>query len=461
MATTVNMDTFLHPPLGENLSRLSLMPLWAGHQRHGPEKTYETTFQKDFQSFPSLTKRAAVPRPATAEVEHRDLRRIKEYETEVARSFSSHPTAPLSRIQAWTKLVTNLKTHSDQRFQDFRTIHSESFRHPPASSAVSSPVHPALAVKVKQRKDELPDTTHRASYVAHKVSPVLKAKCLGGRGPITGDNKLTSVSTSYNDTFQYKESSPAQCMEKQIHSSLAMGDREKVQETKTTHTASFKHKGVQRPLSLKKSLHLNLGDLQNKWTTTTSDAFNEIKSDPVHLQPRKTTQSSVPQGDTDVRRNQDRMTSTTNRFFFSEARHRQFPVRVDGPSIRTKSNVKLGTSLSGTVYSTTAQESYTQKSLARAKPQTYPPGWVLANQESGPALSTVQQDYIPVNSRRHGLSPGNLAKIKESHIKPPHSEQYFTTTHREAFEVKPIPEVPLDHHRRHTYSLPSGQGHCV
>lgn len=171
MALSVNTGlSSPQPSFGENLSRLSHIPFWGENQA-----AYETTFQQDFKSFASLTKRAAIHQPSLAKVDQKDLQHIREYETEVAHSFPPHHLSPLSRIPAWTKLTTNLKMHSDRRYKDFHTTQAESFQHRPMPLAVPRSVPLFLATTVTQRDEKLPETTQRESYVSHEVSPVVRA----------------------------------------------------------------------------------------------------------------------------------------------------------------------------------------------------------------------------------------------------------------------------------------------
>ncbi|KAL7867287.1 hypothetical protein AOLI_G00151010 [Acnodon oligacanthus] len=449
MAITVNSGTFFQPGFGDNVSRLSNIPFWDGHRTDELKKTYETTVQRDFKSVGHLTKRAAVPRPVLAQVEHKDLQHIKEFQTEAGRAFTPYHVEPINRIPAWTRLVTKLKMHSDKQYLNFHTTQSESFQHLAQMPFVRcKPSRLVMAALANWQEDKPPNTTQRASYVPHKISPIVRPvmKPLGGTPAITGDRRDSCFSSSYNDNFQYRWCSPPQSTEKQWHSSLPMGDKRKIAEKETTHSASFIHTGVHSPVLLKQRLRVNLGDNRDqKWSTTTSDTFTEIKPDWVHVKPTNRTLSSIPQGDTDERRNQERMATTNHFFFSSEKNYKQFPVHVDGASIRTKSNVRFGEhSLGGTLYSTTNQENYLPKPLAPAQPQHYPPGRVLADQEPGPAFSTVQSDYTPPNCTRHDLSPEKLLQIKASHIRPPRSEHCFTTTHKEAFEPKPFSKASLD-----------------
>ncbi|KAG7327661.1 hypothetical protein KOW79_009267 [Hemibagrus wyckioides] len=418
MALSVN--TGLSSPFRENLSRLSHIPFWGENQA-----AYETTFQQDFKSFASLTKRAAIHQPSLAKVDQKDLQHIREYETEVAHSFPPHRLSPLSRIPAWTKLTTNLKMHSDQRYKDFHTTQAESFQHRPMPLAVPRPVPLFLATTVTQRDEKLPETTQKESYVSHEVSPLVRAerKHQDAAPGITGDKKFSLFSSSYNDAFQYRWSSPPPATEMQFHSSLVMGDKNKISENETTHSASFHYTGNQSRVT---------GFLINSLIVAM------FPPERVHIHSGNLTQCSIPRGDTDTKRNQERSTSTTNRLFFSEENHKQLPVRMDNPGLRTKSNVEFGNlRIAGMFYNTTTQESYTHKHVTQVKPRVYPSGRVLADQEPGPAVTTVQSDYVPLNTRRSVLTPEQLYQIKVSHIKPPNSEFYFTTSHKEDFSIKP------------------------
>lgn len=195
MALAINVDASLpRPSFGENLSRLSHIPFWGRNQ--ADEKSYETIFHQDFKPFASLAKRAAIHHPSLAKIEHKDLEHIREYETEVASSFTPHRLSPLSRIPAWTKLATNLIMHSDHRYKDFHTTQTPSFQHLPMLSAGPKPVHLFLAASMKQGDEKLPETTQRESYVSLKASPVVRAD-RKHQGQSWSIHVLISLSTPY------------------------------------------------------------------------------------------------------------------------------------------------------------------------------------------------------------------------------------------------------------------------
>ncbi len=71
----------------------------------------------------------------------------------------------------------------------------------------------------------------------------------------------------------------------------------------------------------------------------------------------------------------------TQGYLFYQINRSEFPVHVDGPSIRTLSNVTFGRSdLAGKYYSTTAQEQFPSKEVLRPKPLVYPPSHMLHEQ---------------------------------------------------------------------------------
>ncbi|KAG9266700.1 hypothetical protein AMEX_G19347 [Astyanax mexicanus] len=463
----MNAGALLQPASGGNLSRLSNLPFWERRWKDGPEKTYETTSQKSFRPLPSITKTAAVTKPLPAQVVHRDLQHIKEYESESAKAFSSHNPVPITRVPGWTKYGTNWTMHSDDRCTNFHSTQSESFQSLNTASSTHRAVPPVDSVQLSYAQYKLPDSTQKETYIPQTVSPIIRAKVkhLGGPPTIKGDEKCSSQNSHYNEHFQYRWCSPPQSVEKQYHSSLVMGDKEKIAETETTHSTSFCNRRACSPVTLKERLGINLqydrGGLPN-WTTTSSDTFTEIKSRACQAQlvRRNRNVSSLPPGDTDKIRHQERMTDTTNSFFFPEEHTSQFPVHVNGANIRTKSNVQFGRpEMAGIFYSTTNLENYLQKQLTPVQRHHCPPSQILQYEDAVPAVSTMHSDYTLLNGRKHDLSPEQLYQIKDSHIRLPQNGIYFTTTHKEAFEPKPISKTSLDNPPLQNIShMPFGPG---
>ncbi|KTG38582.1 hypothetical protein cypCar_00017676 [Cyprinus carpio] len=105
--------------------------------------------------------------------------------------------------------------------------------------------------------------------------------------------------------------------------------------------------------------------IQDKLIPGFSDS--QVTTGPIHLERRCPTLSSVFKGEK-LTDNQERL-STTNQSFFLEINRSEFPVHVDGPSIRTLSNVTFGRpDLAGKYYSTTSQKQFPSKEVLRPKP---------------------------------------------------------------------------------------------
>uniref|UniRef100_A0A8C1MKD2 Si:ch211-198o12.4 n=1 Tax=Cyprinus carpio TaxID=7962 RepID=A0A8C1MKD2_CYPCA len=116
----------------------------------------------------------------------------------------------------------------------------------------------------------------------------------------------------------------------------------------------------------------------------------------------------------------------TQGYLFYQINRSEFPVHVDGPSIRTLSNVTFGRpDLAGKYYSTTSQKQFPSKEVLRPKP--------LSDQK----LTAMQKDFVPLNSRRQELSLSH-------HVRPRHSKHDFRMTHNETYVSKPYCKVSQD-----------------
>ncbi|XP_052418425.1 uncharacterized protein si:ch211-198o12.4 [Carassius gibelio] len=347
---------------------------------------------------------------------------------------------------------TNFKMTSVDRSVDFVTTHSD-FKTLPMSK--TKLVRPVTKVRISVPEGKYPEPTYRSSYTKHEVSPILIAKDLGsaGVGSSLRQEKKNRYDCSYQEQFLYSGCpplSPLESIEKQRvqYSAIAMGDRDKIQDKQTTYSSFFRQSGDHSPESLlykrKEPQPFKLREHHNdEWITISSEEFPSHKCSPIHLERRCPTLSSVFKGEK-LAENQERL-STTNQSFLSEINRSEFPVHVDGPSIRTLSNVTFGRlDLAGKYYSTTSQEQFPSKKVLCPKPSVYPPSHVLLEQESDRMLTTMQNDFVPMNSRRQELSPSQLQQVKDSHIKPRHSKHDFRTTHNETYGSKPYCKASQD-----------------
>ncbi|XP_043102155.1 uncharacterized protein si:ch211-198o12.4 [Puntigrus tetrazona] len=339
---------------------------------------------------------------------------------------------------------TNFKMTSGDKSGDFVTTHSD-FKPLPISKAKL--VRPVTKVRIRVPEEKYPEPTYRSSYTKHEVSPILYAKEPGspGVGSSLRQEKKNRYDCSYREQFLYRGCpplSPLDSTEKQRvqHSAVPMGDRGKIQDKQTTYSSFSRQSGDRSPGSLlykrKKTQPFKLREVRDdEWTTASSEEFPSHECGPVRLERRCPTLSSVFKGEK-LTGDQDKV-STTNQSFLSEMNRSEFPVHVDGPSIRTLSSVTFGRpDLAGKYYSTTSQEQFPSKTALRLKPALFPPSHIL-EQELDQMLTTMQKDFVPLNSRRQELSPSQLQQVKDSHIRPLRSKHDFRTTHNETYVSQP------------------------
>ncbi|XP_048028232.1 uncharacterized protein si:dkey-13m1.5 [Megalobrama amblycephala] len=436
-------------------SRISNVPFL-----DGANGMYRTTNKSHFKVVDNtaVQKRDIILQPVSAHLQRGDHNDLGMYQTETALSFPSH--SPVHVFQPMlthlTMQSTNIKMHSGNSCGDFETTQSD-FKTLPMSAAHL--IRPTTAVRIALPGSKCPETTYRSSYTKHEVSPVPRTQetLNTGVGSSLNEDKKDQFSSSYHEQFQYRwcpTPSPIESSEKQRiqYSSVAMGDREKILNKQTTYSTSFSESGAHSFAKFReyllpkinKSRPINLRELvDEKWITTSSEEFRQHKCGPIHLERRIPNLSFVFKGEI-LKGNQERL-STTNQCFFPKIDRAQFPVHVNGAGIRNLSDVKFGwPDLAGRFYSTTSQEQFPSKEVVRPKPPVYPPSYVLLEQAPDRMLTTVQKDFVPLNSRRQELSPSQLQQVKDSHIRPRHSKHDFRTTHNEAFAPKPYCKASLD-----------------
>ncbi|XP_056324805.1 uncharacterized protein si:dkey-13m1.5 [Danio aesculapii] len=404
--------------------------------------------------------RVGVSRPASPHFQYGEQGNLSKFQTETALSFPSHPPVPPiePKLTHLTMQSSNFKMPYGDVCGNFETSHAD-FKPMPMSAAQL--LRPTTAVWTNVLEIKCPETMYSSYYTKHDVSPILKAKETTKTGVslnLRQDKKDKICSSSYQEQFQYRQcpsNPPLQSIEKQRvqYSSVAMGDRDKILNNQTTYSTYFRPSVDNSSPKFRnntKSLHINLRELpDDKWTTTSSDQFCAHTFGPIHLEHRSPTLSSVFKGEL-LNANQERL-STTNQQFFPKMKSAKFPVHVDGSSIRTLSNVEFGKpNMAGCFYITTTQEQFPHKEVVHPKTPVYPPSHVLFEQEPDQLLTTMQNDFIPLNSRRQELSPGQLQQVKETHIRPRNSDHDFRTTHNETFVPKPyckefLENPPLQH----------------
>ncbi|XP_044056382.1 uncharacterized protein si:dkey-13m1.5 [Siniperca chuatsi] len=420
-------------PVGKEFPLSTNIPFM---DRNNPD-AFSTCFREDFKTF-SSKKAEPAHQPTPAQMDHKDLRHIKEYLTEAMVSYQHLPLPQMTRTPRCTKLYTNFKMQTDPGEVALLTTQSKKFwpqpfQHPP------TPIQQTLAIKQIQQVDKIPESTNKASFIPHHGSHVVKATAKHleeGFPTIKGDRRHRNFVSQYNKTFLGAWSRAAQSVEKHT-SSVAMGDPVKIAERETTNVASFSRPTVCSPPVVKERLKLNLGNFsKDSWSCTSREAFCYHKlGDPVILTRGNQNFSSLPKGDTDMRRNKDRMSTTTNRISFSDLNHTECPVHVPGPDLMTKSHVQFSPPyLSGLYYTTTTKEHYSKQDRERARPVIQLPSNILSGPEHGLSLSTTKSDYLPLKTCRQ--IP--CLSQQRTNIRFPLDHQHFSTTHSEDYTAKPF-----------------------
>ncbi|CAB1420340.1 unnamed protein product [Pleuronectes platessa] len=86
-----------------------------------------TQFQDDLRPW-SSTRAEGVRKPTPAQVDHKDLRHIKEYVTEAMASYQCHPLPEMIRTPQMTRLPTNFEMQADPEGDAFLTTYSQKFQ---------------------------------------------------------------------------------------------------------------------------------------------------------------------------------------------------------------------------------------------------------------------------------------------------------------------------------------------
>lgn len=134
---------------------------------------FSTRFQEDFQPF-SFKKVNSFPQPTPAQVDHKDLRHIKEQLTEVMESYPHHPLPKITRKKRWTTLYNSFKMQTDPAEVDFQTTQSQTFCPKPFQPPATL-MRPLQSFKNIQQEETPPESTNKSTFTPHQRSPVAKA----------------------------------------------------------------------------------------------------------------------------------------------------------------------------------------------------------------------------------------------------------------------------------------------
>ncbi|KAK9519519.1 hypothetical protein VZT92_022244 [Zoarces viviparus] len=195
----------------------------------------------------------------------------------------------------------------------FLTTPSQKLR-PQPFQTLPSPIRQKEAKKKIAHLEKLPESTYEASFFPHRHCPVVKAgpkNLVKGFPSFKWDRRCPIYVTHHNATFQGAWGTAAKPVEQQ-GCSVVLGDPVKIVERETSHAASFRWPAACRPPVVAERLKVNLKHYsQNSWSTTSREDFCYRKlADPVVLIKSDNNISSVPKGDTDEKRNKERLTAT-------------------------------------------------------------------------------------------------------------------------------------------------------
>lgn len=140
--------------------------------RNNPDE-FSTRFQEDFPAFP-YNKTKPVRQLTPAQVDHKDLRRIKEQLTEAMVSYHRHPLPNKTNKPRWTTLYTNFKMQTDPREIAFLTTQSQNFCPKPLQPP-PLPIRPLESIKKLQQVEKLPESTNKSTFTPHQSFPAVKA----------------------------------------------------------------------------------------------------------------------------------------------------------------------------------------------------------------------------------------------------------------------------------------------
>ncbi|TRY91753.1 hypothetical protein DNTS_026183 [Danionella cerebrum] len=371
------------------------------------------------------------------------------YESTTSRDFKT-PAAVQGPKEVRFSLYTTNFNLQDKHRGATETTHSSTFKS--LSTSRAQILRPRTSVRTSFT-GKLPEPTYRTTYTPHEVSPVLRVKesAKTGVGLSLNQEKKNLFSSATQEAYQRRRptpSAPLESVEKKHvqYSSVVLGDREKITDTQTSYSSSFRSHGNAKECllpSIKKNQPFNLREMsKDQWVTSSKVEFRPVEPEaPVLLERRHRNASNILK--VDIPKDRQEKVSTTNHCFFPEVTRPEFPVHVDGPSIRTKSRVYFGKP--GAFYGTTAQDHFPVKERVCAKPTSHPPSRMLQEQEPEPMLTSTQKHFVFQSGGRHELTQSELQRVRDSHIRFGEARPDFSTTHGEMFVPKPYFKLPRIH----------------
>ncbi|TRZ04315.1 hypothetical protein DNTS_014315 [Danionella cerebrum] len=338
------------------------------------------------------------------------------YESMTSRDFKTPGAVQRPKGVRFSLHTTNFKLQDNHRGATEST-HSSAFKSLPMSRAQI--LRPRTSVRTSFNW-KLPEPTYKTTYTPHEVVIIHEQKVGGvlveleddddgvinnqisfgfnktpppklllGVGLSLKQEKKNFFNTATQEAFQRRRpipSSPLESIEKKHvqNSSVLLGDGEKIMDTQTSYSSSFKSHGYAKESlfpSIKKNPPINLREMtSDQWVTSSKEAFRPRKPEaPVLLERRHRNASDILE--VDILKDKQEKLSTTNQYFFPERSMvlcPEFPVHVDGARGRNQSRVYFGKP--GAFYRTTTQDHFPMKEGVCAKPISHPPSRMLQEQ---------------------------------------------------------------------------------
>ncbi|TRY90289.1 hypothetical protein DNTS_034164, partial [Danionella cerebrum] len=247
------------------------------------------------------------------------------YESTTSRDFKT-PAAVQGPKEVRFSLYTTNFNLQDKHRGATETTHSSTFKSLPTSRAQ------ILRPRTSGRTSftgKLPEPTYRTTYTPHEVSPVLRVKesAKTGVGLSLNQEKKNLFSSATQEAYQRRRptpSAPLESVEKKHvqYSSVVLGDREKITDTQTSYSSSFRSHGNAKECllpSIKKNQPFNLREMsQDQWVTSSKVEFRPVKPEaPVLLERRHRNVSNILK--VDIPKDRQEKVSTTNHCFFPES----------------------------------------------------------------------------------------------------------------------------------------------
>ncbi|KAI8496055.1 hypothetical protein Bbelb_264710 [Branchiostoma belcheri] len=425
-----------------------------------------SVFKHDYKAPYQWRRQSASEPPRPAQFMHADTGKIGVKISETRQAFPEKRSEKMELKDKYTSLqATNFKSDADKRIDSFQTTNTAYFPAKPLSvTKPSKDPHERMTSYIPQGDKEKapnPVSDYRDSFQGHDTANVVtqKAPNMHTSGPptILGDDRTHSFATTSTRAFDGQWLPPVEPVPKQTRSSVPMGDPFKVKHEFTTKQVSFQAhpsaqmKGYDRSGTMGKLQVTNfkLGDGNGRYLSTAAESYTPMwGGERCDIPKHKRNDSSLPQGDLDPYRSQERTNTTTNRWYLQKHDLSGRAKPISGATLRTKSTVQLNEPpLDGRFYSTTNASTFTPKSVPYARVRGGQPSVVPLDYYGDAKTDPTSWSDFPSHVRDNRVpvmrpNPEALDNLRDAHFGPPlGGERYFETTHRKSYPAKTMDRI--------------------